>query len=82
MSNTLPGAAKIMNGLNDANKQSIVSIRAILDFSAFGLIILSHFTNYVIYIEYYRIFPDIVIVLVIIFHVAVALAVITQLGGS
>ena len=82
MSNTLPGAAKIMNGLNDANKQSIVSIRAILDFSAFGLIILSHFTNYVIYIEYYRIFPDVVIVLVIIFHVAVVLAVITQLGGS
>ena len=64
------------------NKQNFITRSVILDFAAFGLIILSHFTNYVIYIEYFHLLPDVVIVLAIIFFIAVALAVIAQLGGS
>jgi hypothetical protein len=71
-----------MNEMKGDDKQKIITRSVILDFAAFALIILSHFTNYVIYLEYYRIFPDVVIVLSIVFLLAVALAVIAQLGGS
>jgi len=53
-----------------------------LDFAAFSLIILSHFANYVIYIEYFRWFPDIAIVLAVILLIAAVLAAITKVGGS
>lgn len=82
MSNTLSKAVKIMTGSGEINKRIIISRGLILDILAFCLIILSHFTNYVIYIEYYRILPDIAIVLVVIFLIAIALAVIAKLGGS
>lgn len=42
--------------------QQVSSRRALYDFLACALIILFHFTNYVIYTEYDRVYPDILIV--------------------
>ncbi len=71
-----------MNESGGGNKENVITRSVILDFAAFVLIILSHFTNYVIYLGYYRIFPDVVIVLAIIFSIAVALAFVARLGGA
>lgn len=56
--------------------------RIFYDFSACFLIILSHFTNYVIYANYTKFFPDIILVVGILFFLALALTALLQIRST
>lgn len=56
--------------------------KVLLDFLACALIIVSHFTNYIIYTEYTRVFPDIVFAVIILCGVSAVLTALLQIPSS